>query len=278
MTTRLFLASILAAGLLLALPGWTAAQARDGQPAVETIVEKTNCVAYYQGKDGRALVSMVISDAQGRTRQRQFTILRWDDEPAAAPPDSVCGEQKYYVYFHRPADVRRTVFLVWKHVAKDDDRWLYLPALDLVKRIAASDERTSFVGSHFFYEDVSGRSIAEDTHELVQTTDHYYVLRNVPKNPESVEFVAFTMWVHRQSFLPVRVVYYDRQGEPYRVYEALKVDRIQGYPTVTQARMRDQRLGGETVITYERVQYNLGLPESLFSERYLRHPPREYLR
>jgi hypothetical protein len=56
------------------------------------------------------------------------------------------GDQDYVVLFSRPADVRNTVFLVKKHVASDDDRWLYLPGLDLVRRIAAGDKRTSFVG------------------------------------------------------------------------------------------------------------------------------------
>jgi len=48
------------------------------------------------------------------------------------------GDQKFYVYFLEPADVRKMVYMVWKHTDRDDDRWLYLPALDLVKRIAAS--------------------------------------------------------------------------------------------------------------------------------------------
>src|SRR5690606_38275237 len=98
------------------------------------------------------------------------------------------SEQKFYVYFTRPADVNKMGFLVWKKLDTDDDRWLYLPALDLVKRIAASDKRTSFVGSDFYYEDVSGRDIDEDHHELIDTTDNYYVLKNTPRNPSSVEF------------------------------------------------------------------------------------------
>ena len=73
--------------------------------------------------------------------------------------------------------------MVWKHLDKDDDRWLYLPALDVQKRIAATDKRTSFVGSHFFYEDVSGRRLSDDRHELVEVTDTYYVMKNTPKEP-----------------------------------------------------------------------------------------------
>ncbi len=245
---------------------------------VQEIVEKTNRVAYYQGKDGRAQVLMGITDSQGRKRHRQFTILRWDESPTAEKGTQYTGDQKYYVYFQRPADVNKMVFMVWKHLDRDDDRWLYLPALDLVKRIASKEKRTSFVGSHFFYEDVSGRNIEADVHELAQTTKNYYVLKNTPKEPEAVEFAHFTMWIHRGTFIPVKIEYYNDRGEKYRVYEALKVDTIQGYPTVTQSRMKDLRIGGETLLQYRDVQYDIGLPEDIFTERYLRRAPTQHLK
>lgn len=241
-------------------------------PDVETIINKANSVAYYQGADGRASVSMTITDSQKRTRTREFTILRWDK------PGPESGDQKFYIYFRRPADVNKMVFMVWKHVGKDDDRWLYLPALDLVKRIASSEKRTSFVGSDFFYEDISGRNLNDDTHELVETTDDFYVLKNTPKKPKSVEFSYFKMWVHRKTFTTVKVEFYDKKGEAYRVYEALEVKTIQKYPTVVKSRMKDLRTKGETVIEYSNVKYDTGLPENIFTERYLRRAPRKYLR
>ena len=245
---------------------------------VQEIVDRTNGVAYYQGKDGRAQVLMVITDSQGRKRRRQFTILRWDEPPPGEEGAQYTGDQKYYIYFQRPADVNKMVFMVWKHLDRDDDRWVYLPALDLVKRIASKEKRTSFVGSHFFYEDVSGRNVEADVHELVDTTKNYYVLKNTPKKPEAAEFAHFTMWIHRGTFIPVKIEYYNDRGEKYRVYEALKVETIQGYPTVTQSRMKDLRIGGETLLQYRDVQYDIGLPEGIFTERYLRRAPAEYLR
>lgn len=246
-----------------------------GEPlTAEAIIEKANHTAYYQGKDGRAQVSMAITDKQGRKRQRRFTLLRRNVMQEGA----VDGDQEFYVYFHRPADVNLTVFMVKKHVGRDDDRWLYLPALDLVKRIAASDERSSFVGSDFFYEDVSGRGIAEDTHTLVETTKNFYVLENRPKDPSIVEFESYKVWIHRKTFIPIKMSYLNKNKEVYRIYEALKVETIQGYPTVTKSRMKDERTGSETVITYRNVTYDIGLPEEIFTERYLRNPPKKYLR
>jgi outer membrane lipoprotein-sorting protein len=171
------------------------------------------------------------------------------------------------------------VFMVWKHVDdRPDDRWLYLPALDLVKRIAAADKRTSFVGSDFFYEDVSGRSITDDKHELEETTDTYYVLKNTPKDADSVEFSYYKVWIHRATFLPIKTVYHDKKGDKYREYQALEVKKIQEYQTVVKASMKDLRTGGQTVLEYSDVEYDLGLPDSIFTERYLRRVPAEYIK
>lgn len=253
-----------AASLLLA-----AATVAQEAPSVDEIVKRTNHMSYYQGKDGRARVKMTITDAQGRTRVKDFTILRLNK-------DDLDKEQAFYVYFHQPPDERGVVFMVWKHTDKDDDRWLYLPALDVTKRIAASDKRTSFVGSDFFYEDVSGRNIDADKHELVEVTDTYFVLKNTPKDPATVEFDSFTMWIHKGTFIPVKVSY-EKGGQEYRVAEALKVEDIQGYKTVTKSRMKDLKSGSETVLEYASVAYDLGLPEDTFTERFLRNPPRNLL-
>lgn len=240
---------------------------------VNEIVQKANHSSYYLGQDGKARVNMVITDSQGRERNRNFVILRKD-----MGSDADDGEQKFYVFFNRPADVNKTAFMVWKHVGADDDRWLYLPALDLVKRIAATDERTSFVGSHFFYEDVSGRNPEEDTHMLLEETDNYFIVKSVPKKPDQVEFSYFKSYIHKISFLPVKSEFYDKNDKKYREYIAEKVDTIQGHPTITKARVNDLLSGGHTTLSYSMVKYDTGLPDDIFTERYLRSAPREYLR
>ncbi|MCP4717397.1 MAG: outer membrane lipoprotein-sorting protein, partial [Deltaproteobacteria bacterium] len=196
-----------------------------------------------------------------------FVILRKDTADG--------GEQKFYVYSKKPSDVRKMVFMVHKYIKKDDDRWLYLPALDLVKRIAASDKRTSFAGSHFFYEDVSGRPITGDTHELAEVTDNFYVLKSMPKNPETVEFSSYKVWVDKQTFMPAKAEYMDKQGRKYRLVEALEIKNIRGLPTVVRSRVRDILTGGETVSEFKDVRYNIGIKENIFTERYLRKPPKE---
>ncbi len=237
-------------------------------PPIAEIISKANNVSYYGGDDGRSEVAMTITDNQGRIRERLFTILRKDTQQDG-------GNQLYFVYFKRPTDVRKTTFLVHKYIARDDDRWMYLPGLDLVKRIAASDKRTSFMGSHFFYEDVSGRNMDADHHELLLEDDTYYVIKNTPKDPASVEFSSFTVWIDKKSFLPMKAEYADKSGTIYRTMEVLGVETIQGYTTVTKSRINDLGTGGNTITEFTNIKYNLNLNEDLFSERYLRNPPKE---
>lgn len=252
--------------LILSIVIWTAVASASEIPGVDEIIDHANKVAYYAGSDGKAKVSMTITDAQGRVRKREFIILRKDVSDG--------GEQKFYIYFKKPSDVRKMVFIVHKKVKGDDDRWLYLPALDLVKRIAASDKRTSFVGSHFLYEDVSGRSILEDDHTLIKTDNDYFVLNNVPKDSSSVEFRSYKVWIDRKTFMPIKAEYIDRDGLTYRVFEALEVKNIQGHPTVVRSRVRDLINGGETVSVFSDIKYDIGLGD-IFTERYLRRVPRE---
>lgn len=257
--TRTVVATVLFAGT-----GLVAAATPD---AME-IVERANQASYYAGQDGRTEARMRIIDGRGREQVRQFTILRRNDED---------GRQSYLVVFSRPADVRGTVFLVHKNPGGDDDRWLYLPGLDLVRRIAPGDKRTSFVGSHVFYEDVSGRHLKDDTHELVEITDEHYVIRSTPKDAGSVEFAAFNTWIDRQTWLPMKAEYERADGQVYRRMEVLEVEVIDGYPTATRMRMTDLAEGGHTLVEFRFTRYNLGIPADVFTERSLRSPPRQWL-
>ncbi len=239
-----------------------AAQATD----VEQIIEKANLASYYAGNDGRADVRMTIYDAKGGTRERQFTVLRLNSRNA---------NQKFYVYFREPADVRKMAYLVWKKVGGDDDRWLWLPALNLKKRIAPGDKRTSFVGSDFLYEDISGRGPDEDNHQLVSENNDSWMIKNSPKDPDSVEFSYYMVWIDKQTYLPLKAEYYDKSDKLYRRVSAVKIETIDGYPTVLEAVAEDLNSGSKTVNSFSRVKYDIGLKKRIFTERFLRRPPRE---
>jgi hypothetical protein len=255
--------------------------AESGDLSAEDIVRKANHMSLYQGDDCRGRVTLTITDKQGRVRKREFNMLRKD-------ADASDTDQKYFVFFHEPADIRKMVFIVHKQVfsGKDDDRWLYMPNLDLVKRIAASDKRTSFVGSDFLYEDISGRSPSEDIHELVETTESHHVLKSRPIKPEAVEFAYYVSLIDKKTFLPSDITYFRSDDRPYRRIRSIRVESVEAdekgvrvdYPTVTLSFAEDLDTGGRTEMAFSRVRYNTGLTEDLFSERYLRRPPKDVVR
>lgn len=239
------------------------------EPSVDEIIEQTNLASFYAGEDGRSDARMIIVDGKDNKQMRQFVILRKDLEEG--------GDQNFLVVFSRPTDVKDTVFLVHKKMAAEDDRWLYLPALDLEKRISSSDNRTSFVGSNFFYEDVSGRNPSFDQHQLVKTDDSSYYLKSTPKDPQAVEFAYYTMKIDRHLNLPMLVEYYNEQDEIYRRVEVVEVQNIQGHNTVMKSKVSDLKTGGYTLMEFRRPVYDLGMDADVFTIRSLRNPPKEWL-
>jgi hypothetical protein len=247
--------------------------------AAETI-EKSQLAFYYQGSDMKAGVVMELIDKDGGKRKRVMTMLRRNETKG--------GNQKYFIYFHEPGDVRRMTFMVWKYPTREDDRWIFVPAVDLIRRIAADDKRSSFVGSDFTYEDVSGRDVASDTHSLLYSEQFAgracYVIESVPKTP--AEYIKRRSWIDTKTFLPLKEEYYDVQNELFRVFTADKIEDIKVaekadksvFPTVARRTMKNLKTGHSTEVVYTSVSYNLGLKDEDFSERRMRRPRGSWIR
>jgi len=228
---------------------------------------------FYPGKDMKAVVFMRLIESGGKERTRELTMLRKNMENFQ--------DQKYFIYFHQPADVQGMTFLVYKYPHKDDDRWLFMPALDLVKRIAANDRRSSFVGSDFTYEDISGRDLTEDEFSIEREEKlgqkDCYVLKAVPKDSKSADYSYKLSWIDKSNFLPLKEEYYDVRQELYKVFAAEEVKDMGGFPTVTKRKMENVKNKHQTLVTYNQVEYNLGIEPDLFTERFLKRPPTRWI-
>ena len=244
------------------------------------IIENSLLAFYYQGDDMKARVTMELIGKQGHKRIREMTMLRLDVSDG--------GNQKYFIYFHEPGDVRQMTFMVWKNPVKEDDRWIFIPAVDLVRRIAADDKRSSFVGSDFTYEDVSGRDVASDTHTLLRKENlgdtNCYVVQSLPA--ETVDYTKRISWIDMKSFLPLKEEYYDAQNELFRIFTADRIEEIvvgegdlrKTFPTVIKRTMNNVKTGHRTDVTFQSVSYNLGLNDEDFSERNMQRPPSAWIR
>lgn len=241
--------------------------------SAEDVMKKSQSAFHYQGKDFKARVMMKLISKGGAERIRELTMLRKNY-------GEVGGDQKFFIYFFQPADVKDMTFMVYKYPARDDDRWLFVPAINMVRRIAAQDKTSSFVGSDFTYEDISGRDIEDDTHSIVKEeklgTRDCYVIKSTPKAAD-VDYSYKLSWVDKANYLPLKEEYYDRKGELYRGFTADEIKNVKGFPTVTKRTMKNLQSGHRTEVTFTKVDYNIDIDDNLFSERFLKQPPKKWI-
>jgi hypothetical protein len=239
----------------------------------DEVMKKSQASFLYAGADLKARVMMKLISKGGQERVREMMMLRKNfGQPG--------GEQKYFMYFYQPADVRNMTFMVYKYPGKDADRWLFVPAINMVRRIAAQDKRSSFVGSDFTYEDISGRNLEDDIHAVVKEEkigDHdCTVIKSTPKAAE-MEYSYKFSWIDKTTFLPIKEEYYDKKGELYRVFSADEIKDVKGHPTITKRSMKNLLSGHMTEVSFLKTDYNVGIEDSLFTERYLKQPPKRWI-
>lgn len=255
--------------LVLALSVSAVAQNEDASE----IMQRSHLAYYYAADDGVAEVTMTITDKRGKERVKEFVMLRLDEVEG--------GAQKYYTYFRKPSDVSRLTFMVHKSPDDNDQRWIYVPSVDLVKPISADDKNSSFVGSHFSYEDVSGRHWSEDTHTLLHDStvngSEVWVIESIPKEAYK-GFARKLSYIDKNNYLPVLEKYFDKKDRLVRQFKAEQIEEIDGIVTMTGRSMENVKKGGKTVIQFSDISYDAGLDQSIFTERFLKNPPRKYIK
>jgi hypothetical protein len=263
--------NILAASATFVLCLHVSAAALGG--TADEIMKKSQAAVLYPGTDFKARVIMKLIDKGGQVRMREMMMLR---KNFGAPG----GDQKFFMYFFQPADVRNMTFMVYKYPGKNADRWLFLPAINMVRRIAAQDKRSSFVGSDFTYEDISGRNLNDDTHSVLKEerigTHDCTVVKSTPKTGE-MEYSYKLSWIDKASSLPIKEEYFDKTGEVYKVFSADAIENVKSFPTITRRSMRTLTSGHRTEVAFVTVDYDVGIEDSLFTERYLKQPPRRWI-
>lgn len=252
----------LVAALTFAGVGAAHAQA----PAAPDMIKKELAAFYYSGKDMSARVSMRLINPEGGVRERNMTMLR------ANKGDT--GDQRYLMVFDTPADVKGMSFLIAKFAKGDDDRWMYFPALKAIKRIAADDKKSSFVGSDFTYEDVSGRDVDEERHVFVKADQvagrKVFVVESRPTG--KTDYAMRTVWIDQERWLPLKEEYFGGDGKPLRVFSADKVEQVGGQWTITARTMKNLQTGHRTEVVFKEVRYDIGLGDEVFTERNMKNP------
>ena len=212
----------------------------------------------------------LIKTVKGREKQRIREIKRYQKFYRKGEFSS-----KSLLRFLKPADVKGTGFLMWEYrqTGKDDDQWLYLPALEKVKRIVARQKSENFMGTDFTYEDLGGRNIDEDTYSLLGEEEIFnedcYTLQVLPVEKTS-SYLKRIVWVSKKQWLLRKVEYYDRKGKLLKIFLIPEVSKNGNYWTSSRLIMENVQKSHKTILNLSDVTYDSGIEDSFFTERFLK--------
>ena len=212
------------------------------------------------GDSRQSKLSMKLINKRGSVRERKIQTYSLD-----VGKDK--KDRKMLMFFEYPGDVKGTGFLTWDYdqVGKDDDKWLYLPAMKKTRRISGSSAKKDyFMGSDFTYDDMGNRNVDEDTHTLLgeETVDGQkcWKLESTPKDNRDL-FSKKIWWVRQDCLVPVKVEFYDKQGTLHRKLEFSNIQKVDGFWMALKMHMTNVQTEHQTVLELSDVKVNVKLDE-----------------
>jgi hypothetical protein len=260
----------IAALALLAVPAFADAEFDDrSELSAREIMELVD--ARDTGDNSTQSMEMILIDKNGNRRVRKIRSLGRD-----------VGEDKQSImFFLTPADVKDTGFLTYDYDddEKDDDQWLYLPALKKTKRIASNDKSGSFMGSDFSYSDMTERNIDRYDYTLMKETDvgghEVWQIEAIPNTKKELEETGYTKsisFVRQDNFVVVRGVNWVKKGKRLKYFDVKKLEQIDGIWIPTEMSMTTKKgktTLHKTVIKSHDVRFNQDIDEDTFTVRKL---------
>jgi len=183
--------------------------------------------------------------------------------------------EKKIMFFIKPADVRNTSFMNWSYddPNKDDDQWIYLPALKKVKRISSDSKGDYFMGSDFTYDDLGDRKPNEDTHKILREEElngePCYVIESIPKD-EDYMYSRTVTWIVKDKWIGLKKEFYDEDGEYLKTLKINKYEKIKGYWIITETEMHNVQKNHTTKMDLSNIIIDGGIKDSMFTERMMR--------
>jgi len=215
-----------------------------------------------EGEDRKGNLTMTLVNSRGDKRVRKLRQFYKD----------YGDTEKKIMFFLSPADVRNTSFMNWSYndPAKDDDQWIYLPALRRVKRISSDSKDDYFMGSDFTYDDLGERHPDEDNHKLLRTEsfkgENCYVVESKPKDPDYMYSKTIT-WIIKGKWIGLKKKFYDEDGEFLKELHVKEYNQQNGIWIILNSVMKNVQKDHKTVMEYENVELNTGIRDAYFTER-----------
>lgn len=213
------------------------------------------------GDNRKSTMQMELINKRGKKRNRSVVSYSMDIEK----------DKKSIMFFQSPADVKGTGFLTWDYdnPDKDDDRWLYLPAMKKTRRISgASAKKDYFMGTDFTYDDMGGRNVDEDIHKLLkeEKTDGYdcWVIESKPKDPKDM-YSKKVSRIRKDCLFARKVEFYDKMGNLLKTLTISDIEKINGFWTAQKMHIINHQTNHQTILLMNETKYNIKIDVNLFT-------------
>lgn len=231
---------------------------QSGREIMEKVINKETW------NDMTADLYLTIIDSRGGKREREIKsyMKKYGKD-----------ETKMLMFFLKPADVKGTSFLIVEHKDRDDDRYLYIPALRRVKRILSSGKGGSFMASDFSYYDIGKPELEDFKYNLIGEEKlgevDCYVIECLPASPQIEKDTGYSKivrWVRKDNYMILKSDYYSRDGKKFKVLDVEKIEEIEKVLFSTVMTMKEIISNRTSRMEFKNIKVNTGLKDLLFSE------------
>lgn len=246
--------------LMIALTAIATAWGQDGHAIMERVNEQDS------PRSTHALVKMILTDHRGQESER--VVEQWSAEDNNGDTHSV-------MVFHSPASVQNTRFLTKENQDRDDDQWIYLPSLNRVRRIAASESDSSFMGSEFTYHDLESRELEDYNYQYLrrETFNGHdcYVVEGRSKEGVDSPYHHTVSWVTVDEDINtvLKVEIYSSEEDVLKIMTVEELSQVDGYWVPQVLTMSNLQNNRSTTLRQERLELDRPVNSQRFSQRFL---------
>lgn len=173
------------------------------------------------------------------------------------------------IYITEPARDKGSVTLKRKN-----EVWNWLPSAQKVIKIPPSMMLQSWMGSDFTNDDlVRQSSIVEDyNHSLLgeEKLNNYdcYKIEMIPKPEAGVVWGKVISWIVKEKYLQLKTDYYDEDGTLVKSFNGSNEVKMDDRIIFSHWEMVPyDKPGNKTILDYEKIDFNINIDESFFSEQ-----------
>ena len=217
-------------------------------------------------------MEMILIDKNGKQRVRKIKTYGREQ-----------GQQtQSLMFFLTPADVKNTGFLTYDYdeSGKDDDQWLYLPALRKTKRIASGDKSGSFMGTDLNYSDMTSPDIDLYKYTLMKETkvrgQKVWQIKSVPKTKAEAEKSGYSksvIWIRQDNYMMTRAVRWVYNKKRNKYFDAKKIEKTDGIWIATELHVTTKsgkKTLHKTILLQKNIHFNQAeVNEGMFTVRRL---------